>query len=269
MIIGYPQGNTYRVRGRNIIFTLIRYSKLILFLLLYTILIHHLIDYDNFPLSPSYQFPLNAIRASFIPSILCVAFVEWYYQHLLTNRHFSSKQGVVRFVKMVTLFAVGLFVVIYSLTEKKSNDSYYFVISLLLTMINLFLWLATVYGKQLFVGYTTKSDDSKSLKIKSGSKIHNVEPSEISHFCLKNKLVIAHLKSGTDVITDFSLSELEDMLPNSFFRINRQFILNKDIIKIAERAKNRTYKVQILNQNLSSPLIVSRYRASDFKKWFL
>ena len=92
--------------------------------------------------------------------------------------------------------------------------------------------------------------------------------SDLSYFSSKNKIVTAHLKSGKDIITNFNLKELEKILSNEFFRINRQYIINKEAIDVVKNAKNYTLEVHLKKQESKIPLIVSRYRVPHFRKWF-
>ncbi len=243
-----------------------RYFKLLTLLLFYTTVIYHLVDYDNFPFSPNYQFPFSAIIKAYLPSILVAISLEWYYQYIFKKNSLEPKAGVIQFLKITILSSVSLFTIAYFIIVREIGNLYYIIISFILTMANLILWITIIYGKTLFLKWI-KLGGQNSLNIKSGTTIHKVNLSEVSHFSSRNKIVIAHLKSGKDIITNFNLRELEGILPKEFFRINRQFILNKEVIDLVKQAKNQTLDVQLKSRKLETSLIVSRYRASSFRKW--
>ncbi len=134
-------------------------------------------------------------------------------------------------------------------------------------MVNLVVWITLIYGKSLFGKWTT-STLNPSLTIKSGTKTYKVELGDLSHFSSINKIVTAHLTSGKDITTNFNLKELEGLLSNDFFRINRQYIINKASIAVVKSAKNHTLAVQLKHRKLEIPFIVSRYRVPHFRKWF-
>ena len=76
-------------------------------------------------------------------------------------------------------------------------------------------------------------------------------------------------KNGKRYPVDYSLDKLEDRLPVSkFFRISRQFILNRDSIKEMVSYSKTRIKVTI-NPDLGLDTIVSKDRVSNFRKWLV
>lgn len=133
-------------------------------------------------------------------------------------------------------------------------------------MINAAIWIAMIYGKVLLNKWT-KLPTSDSINIKSDRTIHKIEFSNLSHFTSTNKVVIANLTSGKQIITNFNLTELENLLPGRFFRINRQFILNKEAIDQVKSIENQKLQVSLKDLETDDAFVVSRYRASEFKRW--
>lgn len=190
--------------------------------------------------------------------------MEWNYQSSFKKNKLPPKERVKKFLKTALLVCIVLIILVHVIRGK--GNLYYLIISFLLTTVNLTLWITLIYGKSLFQIWT-KLIGQNSLNIKSGTKIYKVGLDDLSHFSSKNKIVTAHLKSGKDITTNFNLKELEEILSNEFFRINRQFILNKEVIDIIKGAKNNTLEVQLKNQNSDITLVVSRYRVTNFRKW--
>ena len=66
---------------------------------------------------------------------------------------------------------------------------------------------------------------------------------------------------------DYSLDQVENLLDkNSFFRVNRQFIIHIDAIKKMTAYYNSRLVVQ-LNPASTADVIISRERVGDFKNW--
>ncbi|MEP1094160.1 MAG: LytTR family DNA-binding domain-containing protein [Cyclobacteriaceae bacterium] len=195
-----------------------------------------------------------------------VVSIEWYFQYIFENSTIPQK-GVTRFLITIAFLSLAIFLSAYAILASRW-DSYYVIVSLLLTLANLTLWIFLVYGKTLLSKWT-KLDGPNSITIKSDRTIYKVEFDQLSHFSSINKVVVAHLKSGKQIITGFNLSELEKLLPNRFFRINRKFILNREVILGVKSVDNQKLEVKLREQSFANTLVVSRYRASEFKKWLI
>jgi len=107
--------------------------------------------------------------------------------------------------------------------------------------------------------------------LKSGLRLIPKKESELAMFYTRNKVVhAADLSEGKVYVTDFTLEQLEnDLLPRqSFFRINRKQIVNKEAITAMRPYKNQRL---LLSLAIPSPeeLVVSREKVNPFKKWFV
>jgi DNA-binding LytR/AlgR family response regulator len=76
--------------------------------------------------------------------------------------------------------------------------------------------------------------------------------------------------TGKKYYLDHSLDKIEQALPASiFFRLNRQYLLNRRIITGFKRAENGKLNVLISKTNFfPGEITVSRIKASTFKGWF-
>ncbi|MFI5156194.1 MAG: LytTR family transcriptional regulator DNA-binding domain-containing protein [Chitinophagales bacterium] len=76
--------------------------------------------------------------------------------------------------------------------------------------------------------------------------------------------------SGRKHLLDQSLDRVEENLPEEmFFRINRQYILNRNMIRGFERAENSKINVLVnTSDHLPGSMQMSRTRAPAFKSWF-
>lgn len=102
---------------------------------------------------------------------------------------------------------------------------------------------------------------------KSGTRLISVALAEIAYFYTKDKLQYIKTRSNQDFIIDKRLDEIEgETDPRSFFRVNRQFIINYGHIEKVHTWFSGKLKVQV-QPAAYEEIIVSRLRANDFKKW--
>lgn len=78
----------------------------------------------------------------------------------------------------------------------------------------------------------------KTLTVKIGDKILLVKLSDIVHIQAEDKYVFLHTVDDKKHLTDFTLSTLEDKLPEEFLRIHRGDIINTDYIKEIRKGFN-------------------------------
>ena len=100
-----------------------------------------------------------------------------------------------------------------------------------------------------------------------GSENFALRLEDIAFFYTENKIVFVIDCLGKKYICDKNLSELEEELDkNTFFRANRQFIINVNFIRgfrIYEKVKLQVY--MIISHN--NPIIISQEMSPVFKKW--
>ncbi len=84
-----------------------------------------------------------------------------------------------------------------------------------------------------------------SISVKSGDKILFVAFNDISYFQAEEKYVFLHTTDGKQHITNYTISNLEEKLPDSFVRISRSSIVNSLKIKALERHFNGKYLVTL------------------------
>ena len=101
----------------------------------------------------------------------------------------------------------------------------------------------------------------KTLTVKIGDKILLVKLSDIVHIQAEDKYVFLHTVDGKKHLTDFTLSTLEDKLPEEFLRIHRGDIINTDYIKEIRKGFNGAL-IFILN-NLTETRVTSSRSNSE------
>ena len=114
----------------------------------------------------------------------------------------------------------------------------------------------------------TKEKKYKSrflLHYRESYKIILVE--EIDYVYLDLKIVHFKLLDGTSIAVPYNLEELEEQLdPQFFFRVNRQFILHINSIDSIHKYFNEKAKI-ILKRDKNTEVIVSRIKMAQFKLW--
>jgi two-component system response regulator LytT len=102
---------------------------------------------------------------------------------------------------------------------------------------------------------------------KSGTRLISVLKEDISYFYTKDRLQFIKTSKGDDYIIDKRLDEIEkEMDSKSFFRANRQFILNYNSIHKVHTWFSGKLKVAVQPEAYEE-IIISRLRATEFKKW--
>ncbi|MBS1529306.1 MAG: LytTR family transcriptional regulator DNA-binding domain-containing protein [Bacteroidetes bacterium] len=98
-------------------------------------------------------------------------------------------------------------------------------------------------------------------------KVIPIAVRDICYFYHLGELNMLRTFQKEDVIVDYSLDELEKILPPmDFFRVNRQFIVNRrscEKYALLSYGKLELYVTPVFN----SPVIISQKRAPEFKKW--
>lgn len=103
--------------------------------------------------------------------------------------------------------------------------------------------------------------------VKSGNEIKYINTNNISYFYSEDSYTHICTNENSKYIIDYKLDEIEKIVdPKQFFRINRQIIISISSIKKIESYFNSRFKISA-NPSFSKEIIVSRDRASDFKKW--
>lgn len=93
---------------------------------------------------------------------------------------------------------------------------------------------------------------------------------EIVLFYTENKIVYVIDRCGRKYMVDKNLSDLEEELDDkTFFRANRQYILNIDFIKSFKPYERVKLWVDLTVPEVGHPIIVSQETAPVFRRWLL
>ena len=90
---------------------------------------------------------------------------------------------------------------------------------------------------------------------------------EVAYFYVNEEIIYAVGFDMTENHIDSNMKTLEEELnPNIFFRVNRQFIVNIHSINCFENYFNGKLIVKTTPQS-KAQMVVSRIKAKDFKEW--
>ncbi|MBS7564813.1 response regulator transcription factor [Mucilaginibacter sp. Bleaf8] len=107
----------------------------------------------------------------------------------------------------------------------------------------------------------------QSILVHYREKIIPVKVADLCFVHASNGIVMLHTVNNQDFAVQYTIDQLETMLnPIQFFRANRQFIINRDMIQDIEHFFNRRL---ILRTHCQTPekIIVSRLKAQELLRW--
>ncbi len=111
---------------------------------------------------------------------------------------------------------------------------------------------------------------SEGLMVKQGKQEIRLDFNELAGFYVDDDYAVACHINGKKYYMGQSLDKIEKTLPtNSFFRLNRQFILHRQMISGFSRSDNG--KILVLpnkHESFPSEILISRTKAPSFKIWF-
>lgn len=101
------------------------------------------------------------------------------------------------------------------------------------------------------IGQMTPKKEIHSISVKSGDKILFIPLSDIGFFQAEDKYVFLNTTDGKQYLINYTISNLEEKLPDSFVRVSRAVIVNTTKIKEMERYFSGKYLVVLNDQKQS------------------
>ena len=116
--------------------------------------------------------------------------------------------------------------------------------------------------KQLGIQHKTR------FFVKIGEHCKSISTNEIACFYILERCTFLMTLSGKCYDISYSMEQLEKLLsPGQFFRINRQTIVNIDAITDIISFSTNRLKIKMPHEEKIGELMVSREKATEFKKW--
>lgn len=122
------------------------------------------------------------------------------------------------------------------------------------------------YTEQLNLLETKISPKKNAVIIRQRDKIIPLEASAIAVFFVDNKYTFAYTFNQEKFIVDENLEELESSFAPSFFRANRQYLVNRKAIKDATHFFNRKIIVN-LTVPFKEQILVGKLKTTAFVEW--
>lgn len=107
---------------------------------------------------------------------------------------------------------------------------------------------------------------SPSVLVHQGDKIIPVEGNEIAYFYIENSIVVAHTFQQKSFTVNQQLDKLEELFSTSFYRANRQFLINRKAVKEASHHFNRKIQVH-LTVPCKEQIMVGKLKVTSFLQW--
>lgn len=119
---------------------------------------------------------------------------------------------------------------------------------------------------QAITGNDIGGKQANSILVYHRDKILPIGLDEVALFYIENDLTHLYCFNGKFYVVNQTLDELEQLSKANFFRINRQFLVNRRAVVDANHYQHRKYVVN-LSVHFKEVLVVSKNRTSDFLQW--
>ncbi len=106
------------------------------------------------------------------------------------------------------------------------------------------------------------------ITIKNSKETVNIDLDEVVYFISEFKVVFLVDASGKKWITQYNLSELEKILDDRFFRLNRRILVSRRAITRVKKLPNHRLLVTLGDSSENHKETISRYKSTRFKQWF-
>lgn len=191
-----------------------------------------------------------------------------------------KRVGVQLFVTLIIgLAIISVLTEITSLIAKgKTAPLSFYTIDLFIIGV----WFLVVNGIYIGLRYYNEWQRSEAIReeenrikndgilVKQGKQEIRVAFNNIAGFVVEDEYVAVCLVTGNKYLLDQSLDKTEKTVPTTFFfRINRQYLLHRQMITGFRRSDNGKLLVQLQpHNNFPSEIQMSRIKAPAFKGWF-
>ena len=115
------------------------------------------------------------------------------------------------------------------------------------------------------LSFKKENQQMTSITVKKDGKLIFIKLDTISHFTADERYDSVHSKSGV-FLSDESLAQLEEKLPNNFIRIHRAIIINKDYVSEVQKYFNSRYVISLQSREKTN-VTSSRSYMQPIKDW--
>ena len=258
-------------------------SEIKLFLLLIPLInvFNYYLTYNNISLSWRTLLTFSIDTLEGYAAWAAVHFVILYLDQRMPFQENVLKRLI---AQIITTVFVGMFIIIaltvtihYALKDGPMPVGFFsydiFIISVWFLVIN-GIYIAIHFYSEWRISERKRVEENKikkgGLNVKAGKKELFLNYADIAGFNVDGDYIICYTMDGKKFLLDQSMDKLEKFLPaSSFFRLNRQILIHRQIVTGFEKGANGKLNILIKSFSaISSPVNMSRTRASAFKTWF-
>jgi DNA-binding LytR/AlgR family response regulator len=113
-----------------------------------------------------------------------------------------------------------------------------------------------------------RTQQTGSVLVYHRDKILPIPLEDVALFYVEHDCTHLHCFNGSSYLVNQALDELEQLSPGLFYRVNRQFLVNRRAVKDANHYQHRKYVVN-LSIHFKEVLVVSKNRTSGFLEWLV
>lgn len=111
-----------------------------------------------------------------------------------------------------------------------------------------------------------ESNAAKSILVYHKDRIIPVETSSVAHFFVKSSVIHITTFDNRKYLMTKSLDDLEKLVGNTFFRANRQFLINRKAVLQATSTTSRKLTVE-LSVPAEEQVLISKEKMPQFLNW--
>ncbi|MFN8888615.1 MAG: LytR/AlgR family response regulator transcription factor, partial [Cyclobacteriaceae bacterium] len=131
---------------------------------------------------------------------------------------------------------------------------------------NTFATPATDFNAIINLLGKTIQPKSQSVVVYQGDKIIPIEGSQVALFFVENENIYAYTFDQKKFLVNEKMEALELTFSPSFFRANRQFLVNRKAVKDAANSFNRKITVNLIIP-FKEPIQVGKLKVTEFLEW--
>lgn len=117
------------------------------------------------------------------------------------------------------------------------------------------------------VAAQVSSGYKRTILVYLREKIIPVKTSDVAYVHAASGVVTLVTRAGHSYVCQYTMEQLEGMFdPRQYFRVNRQYLINREVIQDVEHYFNRRLYLKV-NVQVPEKIIISKVRASEFLQW--
>jgi two-component system, LytTR family, response regulator LytT len=105
-----------------------------------------------------------------------------------------------------------------------------------------------------------------SIVIRQGDKIIPLDSANVALFFIENENTYAYTFDQKKLLVNEKMEQLEASFSPLFFRANRQFLINRKVVKDASQSFNRKIVVNLV-VSFKEPIEVGKLKTTEFMDW--